>query len=73
MTEREAVAAVFGASVAFKTAIEVMRHESENDKYSESVREAVTRIITGFEDAMQGTMRHVHRLALETEIREVMK
>lgn len=73
MTEREAVAAVFGASVAFQAAIEVMRHESENDKYSESVREAVTHIITGFEDAMQGTMRHVHRLALKTEIREVMK
>ncbi len=40
MTEREAVAAVFGASVAFRAAIEVMRHESENDKYSESAREA---------------------------------
>lgn len=73
MTEREAVAAVFGASVALQTAIEVMRHESENDKYSESAREAITCIITCFEDAMQGTMRHVHRLALKTEIREVMK
>lgn len=57
MTEREAVAAVFGASVAFRAAIEVMRHESENDKYSESAREAITCIITGFENAVQGTMR----------------
>ncbi len=73
MTEKEAVAAVFGASIAFQAAIEVMRLESENDNYSESVREAITRIITGFEDAMQGTIRHVHRLALKTEILEVMK
>ena len=72
MTEREAVAAAFGASIAFQ-AIEVMRQELENDKYSKPAREVITRIITGFENGMQGTVRHVYHRALKTEIHEVTK
>lgn len=73
MTEREAVAATFGASIAFQAAIEVMRQELENDKYSKPAREVITRIITGFENGMQGTVRHVYHRALKTEIHEVTK
>lgn len=72
MTEREAAAAVFGASVAFQSVVTAMREAVENDRGELSAREVLAWMTTGYEERLSEVLRLFYAEALKTELEDIL-
>lgn len=72
MTEREAVAATFGASVALQGAIATMREVAESDKGSSPARDVLAEMSVRYEERLLEVLQLFYDEALKTKLEEIL-
>ncbi len=72
MTEREAIAAVCGASVGIQAVMAAMRDVAKGDKCSAPAGEVLTGITANIERDMQEALQNFYHRALKTELEEIL-
>ena len=72
MTEREAAAAVFGASVAFRGAVATMREVVESGRGELSAREVLAWMTIRYEERLPEVLRLFYAEALKTELEDIL-